>query len=224
MKPKKSKKANLENKRWLFFQIGLLFSLGIALAAFEWTSNAKNNAIVIKSPDDIFEEETQRNTYRKEEVPPPVKPEVFEFKILDNNEDFISQVIDVNPEIDPLEGFNFSNYMPEKEEDDNIPFIKVEQKPKFMNGDVLSFIKYILKNIEYSQDAIGMELQGKVIANFVVNKEGYVENVEIIRGIDPLLDNEVIKALKASPRWEPGKQRNRPVKVSYTIPIVFKLN
>jgi protein TonB len=69
-----------------------------------------------------------------------------------------------------------------------------------------------------------MQIQGKVYASFVVNKEGHVENIRIVKGVDPLLDNEVVKALEASPRWKPGKQRDVPVKVIFTIPIVFKIN
>jgi protein TonB len=93
-----------------------------------------------------------------------------------------------------------------------------------MGGDISNFVRYIQSTVVYQEEAIGMQIQGKVIASFIVNKEGYVEQIRIIKGVDPLLDNEVVKALKASPRWKPGKQRDIPVKVIFTIPVVFKIN
>jgi protein TonB len=162
-------------------------------------------------------------TFREKETPPEIKPlDYFIFDIKGDDEDLISKAINVDVEIDPWEPYD----LPAKPEipDDDIPFVNVSEKPTFMGGDMSDFAKYIQSIVVYNEDAVSMGIQGKVFAKFVVNKEGYVENIKILRGVDPLLDNEVIKALKSSPRWKPGKQRDIPVKVICTIPVVFKIN
>lgn len=224
MIPKKTKKANLENKRFLFFQIGLLISLATAFLAFEWSTGAPKVKILDGNPGDPFIPDLIDITYRKDNPPPVIKPPDLAFVIRDNSAELIDQTVDFSTEIDPWDGVDFSN-LPDITENpvDDVPFRKVEDMPSFQNGDISNFVKYIQSNVIYREEAIEMQIQGKVFADFVVNKEGYIENVKIVRGVDPLLDNEVIKALKASPRWKPGKQRNIPVKVAFTIPIVFKL-
>ncbi len=223
MIPKKSKKADLENKRVIFFQIGLMISLAMALLAFEWaTGEPKKKVILRPGGGDPWEDLTQP-TFREKEKPVEIKPYCdFTFDIKDNDEDLINEAIDIDVEIDPWEGFDIPDLT--ENTDNDVPFIRVENMPTFMDGDLSNFVKYIQSTVVYRKDAIDMEIQGKVYASFVVNKEGDVENIRIIKGVDPLLDNEVIKALEDSPRWKPGRQRDIPVKVIFTIPVVFKIN
>ena len=222
MLPKKTKKADLENKRVLFFQIGLLISLALALLAFEWATGEPQKSLILRPGEEEPEDDLIDNTFRDKENPVEIKPlDYFKFSIKDNDADLINEAIDIDAEIDPWEGFDIPDE-PEKPDDD-VPFVAAEQMPTFMDGDLSNFMNYIRSTVVYQKEAIDMEIQGKVYASFVVNKKGYVENIRIVKGIDPLLDNEVIKALEASPRWKPGKQRDIPVKVIFTIPVVFKI-
>ena len=224
MKPKKTKRANLENKKWIFFQIGLLTSIGLLLIAFEWKIPVKNESKSTGVNDDKYEEEIIDITPLREKIKEPPKP-VYEFVVHDNNDDILSEVPDIQPEIDMNDEIDYTKYLIREDEtvDDIFPIWNVEEKPSFGKGGIEAFVAYVQSHVIYSEEARLMGIQGKVYARFVVNKEGRVENIEIIRGVDPLLDNEVIKVLRSSPRWNPGKQRNIPVKVTYTIPVVFKL-
>ncbi len=223
MIPKKTKKADLENKRFIFFQIGLLISLAVALLAFEWATGEPKKSVILGPGNDEPKEDFLINTYMKEEIPPDINPfDYYDLIIKDNNEDLIDQAINIDIEIDPWEGVYIPN-VPEKQIDD-IKFIPYSEYPSFRNGGLLDFIKYIQSTVVYQEDAVNMRIQGKVVASFTVNKKGYVEDIKIVKGIDPLLDNEVIKALEASPRWKPAKQRDIPVKMIYTIPVIFKIN
>lgn len=222
MLPKKTKKADLENKRVIFFQIGLLISLAVALLAFEWATGEPQKRLILRSWGEEPEDDLIDNTFRDKEKPVEIKPHFdFTFVIKGNDEDLINEAIDIDVEINPWDGFDIPDE-PEKPDDDT-PFINVGEMPTFMDGDLSNFVKYIQSTVVYQKEAIDMEIQGKVYASFVVNKKGYVESIRIVKGIDPLLDNEVVKALEASPRWKPGKQRDIPVKVIFTIPVVFKI-
>lgn len=108
------------------------------------------------------------------------------------------------------------------EEQEEVFFI-VEKMPVFPGGD-LELRKYIAENIKYPEEAKAKGLSGKVFVQFVINKEGYIENVKVARGVDPLLDAEAIRVVKSLPKWEPGSQRGTPVNVSYTVPIEFKID
>lgn len=103
-------------------------------------------------------------------------------------------------------------------------FFIVEQMPHFQGADLNQFQNYIHQNIQYPDSARVLGLEGKVFVRFSVDENGYVVDVEIIRGVDKLLDDEVLRVVRASPRWTPGTQRGKPVKVSFTIPVYFKLN
>ncbi len=225
MKPKKSKKANLENNKVIFFQVGLIVSLATALLAFEWSSGVNLRDRSINQGEKEKYEVDIINTYTKVDLPPEVKPsELFKLVIKDNSDDVLGKMF-ASTEIDPWDAVDFKDFPVATETPvDDIPFRICEDMPSFKNGDISEFVKYIQSIVIYPEAALNMDIQGKVYADFVVNKEGYIENVKIIRGVDPLLDNEVVRALKASPRWKPGRQRDIPVKVAYTIPITFKIN
>lgn len=104
-----------------------------------------------------------------------------------------------------------------------IPFAAVENKPSFNGGDVNNFSTWVNEHIVYPQEAIDQNLQGRVVVSFTVSKEGKVENVNVLRGVDPALDNAAVTAVASSPDWEPGNQNGIPVAVNYVFPVVFKL-
>ena len=103
------------------------------------------------------------------------------------------------------------------------PFFLVEVMPTFRGGDVNKFCEWVKRRTNYPQAAIDAKIQGTVFITFIVEKDGSVSNVAILKGVHPLLDNEAVKAISESPRWSPGLQRGQPVRVRYQIPLNFSL-
>lgn len=112
----------------------------------------------------------------------------------------------------------------EKNPDYAVPFAAVENKPAFGGGDANDFSKWVGENIVYPQEAIDQKLEGRVILQFKVNKEGEVKDVTVLRGVNELLDAEAVRVVSSSPKWECGTQNGIPVAVKYTFPVIFKLN
>lgn len=112
----------------------------------------------------------------------------------------------------------------EKNPDYAIPFAAVENKPTFAGGDANDFSKWVGENLVYPQEAIDQKLEGKVILQFTVNKEGEVKDVTVLRGVNDLLDAEAVRVVSSSPKWENGAQNGIPVAVKYVFPVIFKLN
>ena len=105
-----------------------------------------------------------------------------------------------------------------------IPFSVVENKPTFNDSDANEFSKWVSEQMQYPQDAIDQNIQDRVVLQFTVNKEGQVEDVQVVRGVNEALDNEAVRVVTASPKWEPGTQNGNPVNVRYIFPVVFRLN
>ena len=108
-------------------------------------------------------------------------------------------------------------------EEEAIPFQLVEEKPSFNGGDANEFSKWVNSKLVYPEIAKENGVQGRVTLSFTVEKDGSVTNVRVLRGVDPSLDDEAVRVVKSSPKWKPGKQRDRTVKVTYTFPVIFQL-
>lgn len=102
------------------------------------------------------------------------------------------------------------------------PFIIVKEMPSFPGGES-ALLQYVIDHVRYPEDALMNRIQGTVILRFVVSSTGEIKDVELIRSVDPLLDNEAIKVISGMPRWKPGKQDGRPVPVYFSIPVVFRI-
>tara|TARA_B100000965_G_C19343726_1_gene648590 strand:- start:14 stop:667 length:654 start_codon:yes stop_codon:yes gene_type:complete len=217
MEPKKNPEISLENKKGLFFQIGLIVTLLIVLFAFEWKSYEKVDYNLGQLNLDDLEEEIIPIT--KQEVkpppPPPPPPEVIEIV-----EDEVE--IEEELEIEDTESDEDIAIEIEEESDDEF-FMVVENMPEFPGGD-LGLMKYIQKNVKYPPIAKEYNITGKVYVSFIVDKSGFVTNVKIVRGVDKNLDAEALRVVKSLPKYKPGKQRGKPVRVMFTIPINFTLN
>jgi protein TonB len=107
--------------------------------------------------------------------------------------------------------------------EDTKPFLNVEESATFEGGDLNTFRKWVAEHIVYPDVAAGNLLDGKVILQFVVGKKGNVEDVKVLRGVDPLLDQEAVRVLQSSPAWKPGRQGGRDVRQQFSLPITFKL-
>jgi protein TonB len=102
------------------------------------------------------------------------------------------------------------------------PFIIVKEMPSFPGGES-ALLQYVTDHIKYPEDALMNRIQGTVILRFVVSSTGEIKDVELMRGVDPLLDNEAIKVISGMPHWKPGKQDGRAVPVYFNIPVVFRI-
>jgi TonB family protein len=103
----------------------------------------------------------------------------------------------------------------------NEPFFLVEVMPSFKGGDINKFREWVQKRTNYPQIAIDNKIQGRVFLTFIVESDGAVSNVTVVKGVDPIIDNEAVKAIKASPKWSPGLQRGQPVRVRYSMWLSF---
>jgi protein TonB len=106
---------------------------------------------------------------------------------------------------------------------DGDAFFMVEEMPTFKGGGLDKFREWIYKHTNYPQEAVDAKIRGKVTLTFVVEKDGSVTHVEIVKSVHPLLDNEAVKVISESPKWTPGLQRGLPVRVRYVIPLTFML-
>jgi len=226
MEVKKSKNADLENKRGLFLQIGLVLTLAIVFLAFEWRVDTVKADVLdivqeIQIEDEIIPVTTQEQV--KPPPPPPPAPKIADVLILvDNDEEDIEdlEIEDSDANID--EDVKIQIFEDEEIDDEEKVFVIAENMPEFPGGDVALF-QWISRNIKYPMIAQENDITGRVYLNFVVNKYGEIENVKVTRGVDPSLDKEAIRVIKKMPKWKPGKQRGRAVNVLFSVPINFQL-
>jgi periplasmic protein TonB len=228
MQTKKSPEANLENKRLTYVLMGLVLSFAVFYVAFEWTEKDVEKYEVAVSQDVMFEEEMIERTEQEEEkVEEPQKPEVTEvieeIQIVDD--DVETADIAINSEDDQTQAQEVIQAPVEIEEEDpeeNVVFVVVEKMPSFPGGQQ-ALMKYLNENIRYPVIAQENGVQGRVIVQFTVRKDGNIDDVKVVRSADPSLDKEAIRLVKSMPAWEPGQQRGKAVHCKYTVPIVFKL-
>ncbi len=216
MIPKKDPKISLENKKNMFFQIGLAITLVIVLIAFEWKSYDRSNYNLGDLNLDDMEEEIIPITRQevKPPPPPPPPPEIIEI---------VEDEVEIKNEVEIEETDTDEDEIIEIEEDDEEFFMVVENMPEFPGGD-LGLMKFIQKNVRYPAIAKEYNITGKVYVSFIVDKQGKVTNVKIVRGVDKNLDAEALRVVSLLPKYKPGKQRGKAVRVMFTIPINFTLN
>ncbi len=224
MEIKKSSKADLENKRILFVEIGLVATLVIVLAAFEWTTKPKDNNLLAQAQTDIAEEDIVPITRQQNTPPPPPPPPPQVIEVINIVEDDVDiEEVDFGDiEADEDMAIDFVPFVEEEEAEEEVFFI-VEDMPQFQGGGKEKFREYIFANLQYPAIAAENGISGRVFVQFAVDAQGNVVDVVVVRGVDPALDKEAVRVVKSSPKWTPGKQRGRPVKVQFTFPIVFVL-
>ena len=219
MEIRKSEKASLENKKLLFVEIGLVVSLLITYLAFEWTSKETNVATLDDTTQVVLEEEIIPIT---QETPPP-PPAAPKIPVLSDQIDIVDDEIELeddmfmNLEDDASLGVEIMDYVEVEEEvveEEAIPFQLVEEKPSFQGGDANQFSKWVNSRLQYPEIAKENGVQGRVTLQFTVEKDGTVTKVRVLRGVDPSLDKEAVRVVSMSPKWKPGKQRDRAVPVT----------
>ncbi len=228
MEIKKSEKANLENKKLFFVEIGLIISLLIVYIALEWTTKETNTAVLEDNTEILVEEEII-STNMETPPPPPAAPKI---PVLSDQIDIVDDEIELeddmfmNLEDNANLGVEIMDYVEVQEEvveEEAIPFQLVEEKPSFQGGDANQFSKWVNSRLVYPEIAKENGVQGRVTLQFTVEKDGSVTKVRVLRGVDPSLDKEAVRVVSMSPKWKPGKQRDRAVPVTYTFPVIFQL-
>ena len=230
MEVKKSPKASLENKRFLFTEIGFVIALLAVLFAFDYSSKEKKVA-TLETETAAVEVEDMIPITQETPPPPEAAPKI---PILSDQIDVVDDNIKIddnmfqNLEDDANSGVEIMDYIesaPEEEtiEEEAIPFPLVEEKPSFNGGDANEFSNWVNSRLVYPEIAKENGVQGRVTLQFTVNADGSVSNVKVLRGVDSSLDKEAVRVVSSSPKWKPGKQRDRAVKVTYTFPVIFQL-
>ncbi len=223
MELKKNPSADLNRKSGLFLNIGLVVSLVLVITAFEWKYYDDGSLVDLGQVDDEFEDIMDIPPTEQPPPPPPAiqQPEIIEVPDEEEIEDEIEIDLDIEvTEETAIEEVVFEE-APEEEVADEI-FTVVEQQP-IPDGGMAAFYKYVGKHLKYPAQARRMGIEGRVFVQFVVDKDGSITSVQSVKGIGAGCDEEAVRVIKGAPRWKPGKQRGRPVKVRMILPITFKL-
>lgn len=224
MEIKKNPNVDLTKKSGLFLNIGLVISLALSLIAFEYKSYDDGSLMELAGVNDDFEEMTE---IPPTEQPPPPPPKIQQPEIIEvPDEEEIEEEIEVDLDVDISDETVIEEAIFEEAAEEEIAdeiFTIVENQPVPTGGQT-GFNRYIQKNLKYPKQAHRMGVEGKVFVQFVVEKNGSITDVKVIRGIGAGCDEEAIRVIKKSPKWTPGKQRGKAVKVRMVLPITFKLS
>jgi len=223
MESKKTPEADLTHKSGLFLNIGLVLSLLFVILAFEWKSYDDGDLMDLGQINDDFEEMTEIPPTQQ---PPPPPPKIQQPQIIEiPDEEEIEEEIEVDLDVEVTEETVIEEIVfeePVEEEAAEEIFTIVEQQPGYPGGNA-AFYSYIGKKMKYPSQARRMGIEGKVFVQFVVDTNGAITDVQVMRGIGAGCDEEAIRVIQNSPKWQPGKQRGKAVKVRMVLPITFKL-
>jgi len=224
MEAKKTTDADLNKKRICFLCGGLVLSLLIVISAFEWKFYDDGDLVDLGQVRDDFEEMLE---IPPTEQPPPPPPKIQQPEIIEvPDEEEIEEEIEVDLDVEITEDEAIEEIITEEapeEEDVDKVFTIVEQQAEFKGG-MQKFYLYVAMKMKYPSQARRMGIEGKVFVQFVVERDGSITDVQAIRGIGAGCDEEAMKVIRESPKWNPGKQRGRAVRVRRVIPITFRLN
>ena len=227
MEVKKSPKADLEGKKTTWLLVGFVLILAAMFVAFEWTERDKQVTTDTGITEPIFEEEMIPITEQEEQKqapPPPEAPKVEEvLQIAENDANVEESTIQSSEENNQAVEVKYTPVVVEEEEPEEQQIFQiVEEMPEFPGG-MGECLKFLMKNAKYPTISQENGVQGKVSVKFVIEKDGSIADPVVVRGVDPYLDKEALRVVKSMPKWKPGKQRGKPVRVSYTVPVIFKL-
>jgi protein TonB len=230
MEARKNPKFELGQYRGLFFNIGLVISMLMVITAFEWRFY-DDQELMNGSSTDLEFVETLDIPFT-EQLPPPPPKTLKNVQIISvENIEEIEEEINIDLDIEMTEDLAIEQVIEQviesdigdvEEEDTEEIFVIVEDAPMPIGG-MAAFYKYVNENIKYPKQALILKLEGRVFIQFVVGKEGSLTDVTVIRGIGGGCDQEAMRVVKGAPRWKPGKQRGKPVKVKMVLPITFKI-
>ena len=229
MEIKKSERANLENKKFTWVLFGLILVLAGHFVAFEWTQYEKEDegGAIVDAGDIVLEEEVIPITMPEKKTVPPPPQAVTQAEVLNIVEDDaeIEETTIVSAE-DQAEFVEITDDVPivveEPEKEEEI-FQVVENQPEFPGG-MAELMKYLQKNIKYPTICQEQGIQGRVIVQFVVNSDGSIVDPQVVKPVNPYLDKEALRVVSNMPKWKPGEQRGKKVRVRFTLPVTFRLS
>jgi len=221
MEQKKSKEADLEKRRIPLIIMGILFSTAVVLVAFEWKTYETKAGSLGELDVDLVEEEIIPISQQQPPPPPPPPAPTTVIEIVEDEKEIEEELVVEDLEIDEDSEIEFIEEVEEEVVEEQI-FSIVEEMPSFPGGDE-ALLKYLGKNIKYPAIAKDAGIQGTVYVTFVVDERGDVKDVKVLRSIGGGTDEEAIRVVENMPRWKPGKQRGKAVKVQYNLPIRFTL-
>jgi protein TonB len=220
---KKTPKADLTKRTGLFLNIGLVVSLLFVIMAFEWKFYEDNSLVDLGNVSEEFDDLMD---IPQTEQPPPPPPKVQQPEIIEvPDEEEIEEDIEVDLDVSITEETVIEDVVFSEEPEEEVAeevFTIVEDQPEPIGG-MQAFYQYVQKNLKYPAQARRMGIEGKVFVQFVVDKDGSITEVQSVKGIGAGCDEEAVRVLKGAPKWKPGKQRGRSVKVRMILPITFKL-
>nr|NQU89230.1 energy transducer TonB [Bacteroidota bacterium] len=224
MEAKKSKKADLEPKKFIFLEIGLILALAVVMLAFNYRSYERTSMLDIQVQVDDTPEEIIPIT--KQEVKPPPPPPPKQVTVINIVQDDVEVEDDIEIDVEADQETIVDDFVPVFDEEEEVEemeiFTVVESMPDFPGGDAAR-MKFLQENIKYPQMARESGIQGTVYVTFVVEPNGSVSDVRVLRGIGGGCDEEAIRVIKMMPNWKPGQQRGKPVRVQFNMPIKFTL-
>ncbi len=231
MEVKKSPKADLERTKGLGLLMGFVVGLAVLFVGFEWSEREVKVVTADEGVSDIIAEEEVEIT-RQENTPPPPPPPAAPvvtdiLNVVDDDIELDQQDI-VSSEDNAAEAQTQTYVAPaavqeeEEEEAAQQIFTVVEKQPEYPGGTAELF-KYLSKAIKYPVIAQENGIQGRVVCSFVVNRDGSIVDIQVMRGVDPSLDKEAVRVISEMPKWKPGEQRGKPVRVRFILPVQFRL-
>ena len=226
MEAKKSKKAAIENQRGSWLLMGLVVALAFMFVSFEWTQHDVRVAALSSDDESIFVTELVPITFPEEKLEPPPPPEnkvVDILEIVKNDIEVTDEVSTVSEDMNAVHEIVWIPPVVETETVvEDVIHVRVEIMPEFPGGTA-ALMKYLSSNIKYPTISQETGSQGKVIVQFVVDKDGSITNPTVVRGVDAYLDKEAIRVISGMPKWKPGVQNGKKVRVKYTVPVMFRL-
>jgi len=225
MELKKTPKADLQNKRGLLLEIGLVISLLLVIIAFAYTP--KEHRIEQMEQEVVVVEEEMVEVTRQDQKPPEA-PKKTEMKVIADMLSIVKNDTKITTEVDFTEfdeDTEIVQVVEVKEEEikDDEPFITAETMPSFQGGTINDFRNWVQGKVKYPQIAQENGIQGRVVLQFVIERDGRLTNIVVLQTPDRSLSEEAIRVLNQSPKWAPGKQRSQTVRVKYTLPVDFRI-
>ena len=225
MEIKKSPKADLQNKRGLLLEIGLIISLGLVILAFWYTPKERT---IEKFDQEVVVIEEDLTEITRQDQKPPEPPKKVEVKVIADLLEVVTNDTKITTEVSFTEFDENTEVIQqvevvEEEIEDDQPFLVAETMPSFLGGDLNTFRNWVQQNVRFPQIALENGIQGRVVVTFVIEKDGRLTNIEVLQTPDRSLSDEAVRVLSKSPKWSPGKQRNQPVRVKYTLPVDFRV-
>ena len=230
MEVKKSPKADLEGGIGMSILMGMIVGLAVLFVGFEWGSKDVQVVTADEGVADIIaEEEIEITRPENTPPPPPPPPAPAVTEVLNVVEDDVEleqqEIISSEDDASAAQQETFVAPVVEEEEEEEAAqqiFTVVEKQPEFPGGTAQLF-KFFGKPIKYPVIAQENGIQGRVVCSFVVNRDGSIVDIQVMRGVDPSLDKEAIRVISEMPKWKPGEQRGKPVRVRFILPVQFRL-